>query len=650
MISPPDTAPRRDLACQAAAAAGWVCFILLCVFYGSDVNVVVFFGAIFALMSGLSLVAPRLAKEAHASPVTFALPALAIVGIVVSYQFSLSKDSSFVPAWVVAVTPLAFLLARGAGEAAFALHKAVSLTVLAFAAISVVLLFSAGARARLPLTDPNNYATLLCLILLPWLHRYFVLRTGSQGMSLRVEGKDLSACFILALALFATGSRAGLLVIAGAFIIWAGLAIARRLSWRPVAAAAALTAAAYLLAGAALTDQSVALTAQAAAADRVAGADIEVRMALIGSALAMYAEYPATGIGLFVFPLLYRFQRPVVDQDSAGLYVHNDYLQLLLEGGPLLFCAMVTFAVVVVIVFFRRLAALPGDEAFARLGLTMGVGAALAHALVNFVVYSPALGFVLGLTVAAAFRDSKRSGSVDSTQARPIRVAITLAVLFGWTAWLYLGLDTATAGVLQSQRYVPFTEQVRKSPERMLRFAGMARSLNADRGVPLLAEAALLDNKLRQNPESRYLGEETLNAFRRAEQADPWNTLTLLLMADFIMRNPSVLPLLENGEAPEELLLRTLVMDPQFVPGIDALMERLAREGRHAEAEALLRLRVYPWLRLLARQNKPAAARYVEALLAMARARGDADFVSELEARQEEVENTQPVIAERWFF
>ena len=137
--------------------------------------------------------------------------------------------------------------------------------------------------------------------------------------------------------------------------------------------------------------------------------------------------------------------------------------------------------------------------------------------------------------------------------------------------------------------------------------------------VGRLAEAVLLDNKLRQNPDSRYLAEETLNAFRRAERADPWNTLTQLLMADFIVRNPSVSPLLRSGETPEELLLRTLAMDPQFVPGIDALMDKLAREGRHAEAEALLRHRVYPWLRLLARQNKPAAARYVEALLAVAR-------------------------------
>ena len=319
-------------------------------------------------------------------------------------------------------------------------------------------------------------------MLLPWLHRYFEQRASVQGMSPKVDATYLSAGFIMALALFATGSRAGLVIVIGAFAVWLGFAFAKKIQWWPLAAASLVSAGAYFLAGAALAEPSAALTSQAADIDRVLGADLELREAFVRLALANYADYPLTGIGIFVFPLLYRFQRPIIDQDSAGLYVHNDYLQLLTEGGPLLFCAMLAFVAGAVALFLRGLLARPGQAAFSRLGFVMGVGAALAHAMVKFVVYSPALGFALGITAARAFRGAAKPESADEVRDRPIRIAVASVLAFGWIAWLYLGLDTAIAGILQNQRYVPFAEQVRSDPERMFRFARTAQSLNGNRG------------------------------------------------------------------------------------------------------------------------------------------------------------------------
>ena len=65
---------------------------------------------------------------------------------------------------------------------------------------------------------------------------------------------------------------------------------------------------------------------------------------LYSAALEIYQANPLTGAGVFVFPLLYRGLRSPLDQATAGEFVHNDYLQFLAEGGPLLLVALVIFA------------------------------------------------------------------------------------------------------------------------------------------------------------------------------------------------------------------------------------------------------------------------------------------------------------------
>jgi hypothetical protein len=229
-------------------------------------------------------------------------------------------------------------------------------------------------------------------------------------------------------------------------------------------------------------------------------------------------------------------------------------------------------------------------------------------------------------------------------------LGIAGAVAFAWLSWLYLGLDTVTAGVLQNQRYVPFAASVRQDPGSMLRYARAAQTLNGYRGVPVLAEAALLDQRLRQEPNSVYLREQALNTFRRAGQADPWNPLTQMLMIRFIEANPAILPQLREDETPESLLLRAVAIDPLYVPAVDALIDRLTREKRHAQAYGLLRDRVYPWMILLARQDKAAAQRYLQFLQAVAEARDERAFAAELAELRPVIEGTREVVKARWLF
>src|SRR4029453_15915050 len=61
-----------------------------------------------------------------------------------------------------------------------------------------------------------------------------------------------------------------------------------------------------------------------------------IRLDLLRSAWEMFVDHPLTGGGLFCFGQMYGWYRAPSEQLTTGLFVHNDYLQFLAEGGVLL--------------------------------------------------------------------------------------------------------------------------------------------------------------------------------------------------------------------------------------------------------------------------------------------------------------------------
>ena len=95
----------------------FLAFVLLCFFYGAASNVVVFLAAVAALMTGVSFVGTSaLADGLRRYPAISSLLALFFFALAVSYQWSLSKDSSFLPSWTLALVPITFLLVRALGS------------------------------------------------------------------------------------------------------------------------------------------------------------------------------------------------------------------------------------------------------------------------------------------------------------------------------------------------------------------------------------------------------------------------------------------------------------------------------------------------------------------------------------------------------
>jgi hypothetical protein len=277
----------------------------------------------------------------------------------------------------------------------------------------------------------------------------------------------------------------------------------------------------------------------------------------------------------------------------------------------------------------------------------MALGAVLAHAFVNFVLYTSILAVLIGCLAGMVDWQSKPGAVKNRTELKVLAGGL---LAFGWLCWAFLALDTLSKGVLSEQPGVPFAAGLKADQDSMLGYARMAQRLNANRGMPVLAEAVLLEQKLRATPASEELRAATLNAYRRARQVDPWNPYVGLQMYRFARTNPAVSASLRDEEQPLNLLLQVIALDPTFVPAIDALMQHGQEFGQQELYVKVLKERVVMWLPWLAQMDKDAALRYLAELENWSRQQRDYVLQNELKGLGERLTRVQAIDQQYWFY
>lgn len=614
------------------------------VFQNTGANLLYLALAAAALMAALVCVGPTaISERLEVNPWGFGLALSMLGALVVAYRLTISPDNSFAPSWALAAAPLAFISGSEVMQctaARRAVKTSISALVIVLAAVSSLRFVSFGERAQQPLVDPNNYATLMYLVWIPLVHQYLVQGWRDEATSYRRQCLWLASSFVLVLAIVATRSRTALLLVGVALAVWIITAAIKRMAWGRLLAQLGVVALAIAV--------SVAVTAltNVPAKGMEFGGGLDVRYELVRSAIAMFAQHPF-GIGVFCFSLLYPNYRSPAEQDTAGLFVHNDYVQFLVEGGAPLLVLLVLFVAAVLLRTRTLLRLDPRDPRYADLGVALALGAACTHALVNFVFYSLPLSILVGLMSARLFEQAIPQRA-PSDSVRIPRWAIGAGIAAGCVMWLYLALDVATLGVFQGQSSLGLVTPIRSDEHRMLEYARVAQRLNGNRGIPALGEAILLYRAARTEPDSRYLPEQTYLTFHRALAADPWNTLTYLRFAQFLdefapkgQRPP--------GESTEQLLLSAIGLDPLFVQGIDQLLQHYAATSQESKGYALLRSVVYPWIARLRVVDPSASDRYFDRMEADATAMGDVAFLAELKERRASVADLGPRRERSWF-
>jgi hypothetical protein len=277
-----------------------------------------------------------------------------------------------------------------------------------------------------------------------------------------------------------------------------------------------------------------------------------------------------------------------------------------------------------------------------RLGHVLAIGAACAHALVNFVFFSLPLMLLMGVQLSCATETADQS--VPILRGRLFNVFVG----FGWICFAYLLLDLTTAVVLQGQPGFPIGS-LRSDPHNQLRYARFAEQLNGSRGVPVLAQAVLLSRLAELSDGMQDVNDQALATYRRALRVDPWNTIGYVAMADFIEERRAEL-LISPDEEPGTLLLSAIAINPIEIAAIDRLLRLQETQGRLSESYGLLRNVVYPWIELMKRQDPEAADRYLSILTRLAAITGDSSFVAEIASKRAALANVTPAKREGWYF
>jgi len=623
-------------------------FLTACGYYGVGANLVVLLTSTGCLLLALAVLGPtRLAVTLRAKDWGVWLSLWVLLVLVVSHlYFSISPENSYAASWPLASIPLFYLAYRSLGVRRW-LAGGVVCCVVAFAIVSVVRFLVTGQRAYEPLNDPNGYATLLYLVWIPFAHRLLLTAWSGAGSWTRWHVAGYAVCAVVALALFATYSRAGTLMIAGALAGWLALALRRRLDLKPWLALAACA--------------GVALAVQMALSDQLTGKlsidsisrGVDVRGAMNEAGWQMFLERPLTGTGVFTFVLRYPLYRHVGDQSTAGMFAHNDYLQLAVETGPWLLLALAVVAAGAVRRLFSAIVRVD-DEGLARFGPAMAVTAVLVHAAVNFTFYVLPVGILFAIVCAEAFDPPRRVAPAPDSAATLDRsggpAPPTLSGAAGWAAaaalaligWLYLALDTATQVVFADQPGPSYLRDMRKDPARLLEFARLAQKAGSVRATPVLGEALALTalSGYRQG----LANLEILRLYRRALRLDAYAAFGYWQFYDFIKRarDPEVLRALEPDEAPDRLLLRAVQLDVAKAGQIFELLGLYDRLGEADRGLIVLKTEVFPWLEFVQWQNTEAARQLANEMRRRALEAGDQAFADTVAARYAEIRHIRP--------
>jgi O-antigen ligase len=243
------------------------------------------------------------------------------------------------------------------------------------------------ARAHALFETPATYAAVINLLLVPLLA---LVITGRRAAPL------LAAGVILAVAMFAAGSRGAFFGLSAGLVVAGFLAVrAGMLRRRGMALALALLATGWILAAGmrALPWSGPAGSgAEALPTTQEQAASSQSRLELYDLSWGAWLERPLAGTGYLTFRYVLEQGRAKVPSYGESLetwFVHNDYLQTLQELGPLGLTALLALVGLPAWLGYRRIPLLPVDRREAPLAAVASLAAMGFHALVDFPFYIP---------------------------------------------------------------------------------------------------------------------------------------------------------------------------------------------------------------------------------------------------------------------
>ena len=322
-------------------------------------------------------------------------------------------------------------------------------------------------HAEGPYNDRNTFASLMNALwfLTAW-HYFRLAEKLNHEPLLKWVANQTAIIFLLffvSLALFTTSSR-------GAMLVWFLLSpIMLYVSYRythskqKIFAALIIIAIAYFTSGylfeSNVSNRTLELTKDTSTI---------ARLQLWISTFYMAIDHPVFGVGWDNFQFFYPQYRYVQENNTAGMYAHNDYLQLAAEGG---FIAITLIAGLLVFVLLRakslllaliKMSAptivLPSTQkqltqaqAYEALALLLGITAVMLHAGVNFIFYYSGVNIILALYLGRVATLTEHSSLLQLPKLAQIRPSIKSLL------WKFAGVTVFTPFIIHAFLQLSFT-------------------------------------------------------------------------------------------------------------------------------------------------------------------------------------------------
>lgn len=460
------------------------------------------------------------------------------------------------------------------------------------AALAVLLSFVAAYQLlvlqitpRSVFLDVNSHAAFLALIALPCASVYLSV-VQSPGRR-RLAASIAAALFVLSFAIAITGGR-GVMSAYGV-----GCVMFILITW-PRVRAAAIAGLALIVTTACIVGNLLAsgntVERLATLADPVhAGAP---RFIIWEAAWRMLQAHPLLGTGFGTFYLFYpAYRHP--DDTSSGYMVHNDYLQLWIEGGLPALLIIMLIGVVLCVLLLRvwRSRTLDPPAVLEAAGLGCGVLVVALHSNLNFNFYTMPTLLLCGIMLArfSLLVEPRPLEWVVVPQRilRPsvYRVSITLLALI---PVIYLG--SLAVSEIEYQRGLQLAQAGKliesdKALNRAERFSPQLNNVLVTHADLMRHFVSLLPAVDRTQRESLY--REASQMLDRAEEINRYHALTYFVRGQLYRESPDI-----TGaswyERSVDAYQMALTLDPRFYRARQAYAEIARARGRTAQAREIL--------------------------------------------------------------
>ena len=317
------------------------------------------------------------------------------------------------------------------------------------------------------------------------------------------------------------------------------------------------------------------------------------RVKMAQASFHMFRDHAPLGSGLGSYKALYHRYRDPGENSTTGDLSHNDYAQLLAEGGPVL----LAFPLLLLGWLCRRgwaLVRTSGSSVDARqAGWIAALVALMAHASMNFIIYATPLALLMGLLLGMLDRPEVQPPGHTGQKSVSRRAISGLLIVVGLAFSFTLGLRALFLSSQAEHCEFQVCRGLHQSPQRA---HGLAVLLAATQPswIPArlyLIETYRVEAQRQREPEARDFWlrkalEENLLLLRQLPDIDLGYSSLADLLADapeLAAQIPTNLP-----HTRIELLQKALSFDPLDLKSRRELADELQREGSEEQAFALL--------------------------------------------------------------